>query len=96
VGYRFAGLIVLALLVSAYFYDRLLGIRAFGCAEVVVGVYWLKAGRIPYGWRGQAPAGYWTGWVVVALGALAIGIGLFFLAAPAVVEPLLCGRRGCT
>ena len=94
--WRLVALLLLALLVSAWFYDRLVGIRAFGLAEIAVGVHWLKVGRIPYGWRGQAPAGYWSGWVVVALRSLLVGIGLLSLAAPAFMLPILCGPHGCT
>jgi len=81
---------------SAWFYARLFGIRAFGLAEIAVGVYWLKVERIPYGWRSQAPAGYWSGWMVVALGSLLVGIGLLSLAAPAFRLAILCGSHGCT
>src|SRR5207249_7018650 len=77
--WRLLALLLLALLVSAWFYDRLVGVRAFGVTEITVGVYWLKVGRIPYGWRGQAPAGYSSGWVGVALGSVLVVVGVLCL-----------------
>ena len=81
--------IVFVLLVATFIWDPIIGTRALGLVEVVLGVYWLKIRRVPYGWEGRPPAGYLVGWPAVAAGALAIGIGVFFVAAPGVVVHFL-------
>jgi hypothetical protein len=86
---------IFLLVAVALIYDKLLGVRALGVAEALVGAYWIRTGSVPYGWEGRAPSGYLQGWVAIGCGVLAIALGLFFLAAPKVVVPMFCGRRGC-
>jgi hypothetical protein len=93
---RLVSFLIFAAVVAAFVFDRLVGIRALGLAEAAVGAYWIKVGRVPYGWRGFPPSGYLTGWAAAGIGAFAIAIGILFLLAPTAVEPLFCGRSGCT
>jgi hypothetical protein len=86
VGIRFAGLLLFVLLVVAFIYDRILGIRALGLVETMVGAYWLKVGRIPYGWRGRPATGYLTGWLAITVAVAAIGLGILFLAEPRIID----------
>jgi hypothetical protein len=86
VGTRSVSLLIFALLIIAFIYDRLIGIRALGLAETLVGAYWLKIGRIPYGWRGRPAAGYLTGWAAVAVALAVIGLGILFLSEPRLVD----------
>ena len=60
-GIRSASLLLFVLLVVAFIYDRILGIRALGLVETLVGAYWLKVGRIPLAWP---PRGGLSNWVV--------------------------------
>jgi hypothetical protein len=84
------------LVVAAFFiYNTLLGIRALGLAEAAVGLYWIRTGSVPYGWAGRPPSGYLQGWAAIGCGVLAIALGLLFLMAPKVVEPLFCDHRRC-
>jgi hypothetical protein len=93
---RFVGVLVVLVVAGVFLYDQRLGIRALGVVEIAVGIYFIKAGKVPYGWRGFPASGYLTGWGAVASGLVAIVIGALFLVAPGAVEPLFCGRRGCT
>jgi len=93
---RSVGVLLVLIVAAVFLYDQRLGIRALGLLEVAVGVYFIKAGKVPYGWRGRPASGYLTGWAAVASGVLAIMIGVLFLVAPGAVEPLFCGRSGCT
>jgi hypothetical protein len=95
-GSRLVNFLIFAAVAAVFLFDTVLGIRALGLAEVAVGVYWIKAGRVPYGWRGSPPSGYLTGRAALAVSALAISIGILFMLAPTAVEPLFCGHRGCT
>ena len=95
-GSRLTSFLVFAAVVAAFLFDTILGIRTLGLAEAAIGAYWIKVGRVPYGWRGLPPSGYLTGWAALAVGALVISIGLLFMLAPAAVEPLFCGHHGCT
>ena len=88
-GNRSVGLLIFAVLVIAFIYDRLIGIRALGLAETLVGAYWLKIGRIPYGWRGRAAAGFVTGWAAVAVALAAIGLGVLFLTEPRLIDTFM-------
>jgi hypothetical protein len=93
---RLVSFLTFAAVAAAFLFDTILGIRALGLAEAAVGVYWIRVGRVPYGWRGFPPSGYLTGWAALASGAIAISIGILFMLAPTAVESLVCGHRGCT
>jgi hypothetical protein len=79
--------------VVAFLYDTVLGIRMLGLWGIACGIYWIRTGKIPYGWRGMAPSGYLTGWAAVAGGGVAITLGMVFLVAPKLVEPLYSVHR---
>lgn len=85
-GIRIVSLFIFVLLVIVFFYDRIIGIRALGLVTTLIGVYWLKMGRIPYGWRGRPAAGYLTGWMAVTVAVSAIGLGILFLAEPKFID----------
>lgn len=92
---RLASLLVFACIVAVFLYDRLTGIRVLGFLELAFGLYVIRVGKVPYGWRGFPPSGYLTGWAATACGVFLICLGTFFLVTPTAVEPLFCGRRGC-
>jgi hypothetical protein len=58
------------------------GIRMLGIVLFAQGIYFVLRRRIPYGWEGQEPSGYLTGWVAIGLGILSGAAG-----ASAVVWP---------
>ena len=93
---RLVSFLIFAAVAAALLFDTILGIRVLGLAEAAVGAYWIKVGKVPYGWRGFPASGYLTGWAALAAGALAIAIGILFMLTPTAVEPLFCGHRGCT
>ena len=88
-------ILALLMLVGVFIYDRMWGIRALGVAMVVGGIECMRTQRIPYGIRGRPPSGYLTGRAAVAIGVVAVGLGVLSLIAPKAVEPIFCGRRGC-
>ena len=90
---RVSSFLLFVVLVAALMYDTILGIRVLGLAEIGYGVYWIRSGKIPYGWRGMPPGGYLTGWAAVGVGALAVALGAVFTVAPKLVEPFLRVHR---
>jgi len=86
---RIIGVIVFVAVVAAFFYDRIFGWRALGVAEVAYGIWAIRVRRIPYGWEGQPPAGYFTGGAAVFVGLLAVALGLLFVIFPRVIDDAL-------
>lgn len=80
-------------LIACYLYDPILFVRASGVYLLIGAGYFVRAGRIPYDWRGRPPSGYLTGPAVLVVGVLLAGIGLLFLLAPHRVLPWFAGRR---
>jgi hypothetical protein len=91
--YRAGSFLFIVFVVAAFLYDELLGIRAVGISGIICGVHWVREGKVPYGWRGAAPNGYFTGWGALGAAALVTGLGVWFLVAPKVVEPFFHHHR---
>ena len=90
---RVSSFLIFAVLVAAMLYDTILGIRLLGFAEMGCGIYWIRSGKIPYGWRGMPASGYLTGWAAVGVGVLAIALGAVFTVVPKLVEPFFRVHR---
>ena len=86
-------LIGFAVVIACYFYDPVLGVRALGIDALVVSAVSFRSGRIPYGVRGQPPAGHLTGGPAIFGGIVLAVIGLACLFAPHRVLPLLGSRK---
>lgn len=95
-GTRWWSLLVLAALIGAFAYDRLWGIRAVGLGLIANGFESIRTRSVSYGWRGRPPSGSLTGWPAVGFGSVVVALGLLLVVAPHRVEPLFCGRHGCT
>jgi uncharacterized membrane protein YfcA len=87
---RFVALLVIALLVGAYFFDRLLGVRAFGVAELAAAVYLFRGGRISFDQLPGKPLRYWPRWLSMSVAFISLGFGVLSLSAPAEVLSFLC------
>ena len=90
---RGASLLLFAVVVVALIYNTILGIRFIGIAAVIQGGYIIRTGKISYGWRGMPPSGYLSGWIAIGIGVLVILLGMVFVGAPELVEPLYRTQR---
>ena len=63
---RYVGVVQVAFVlvsVSAYLLGgRTIGKQTLGICLMVGALLQQFIGKIPYGWEGAAPSGYWTGW----------------------------------
>jgi len=84
---------VFVFLIAAFFYDRTLGWRALGIAEVAFGFWVIRKRRVAYGWDGRPPSGHLSGPVALLIGALAIGLGGVFVLAPEVIDEILSNAQ---
>jgi hypothetical protein len=87
---RFLGVLVLALLVGAYFYDHLLGVRAFGVAELAGAVYLFRGGQVAFTQEPGKPLRYWPRWLSMSVASLLLVWGVLSLAVPKEVLSALC------
>jgi len=91
--YRTGSFLLFVAVVAAFLYDEPLGIRAIGISAIVCGVHWVREGKVAYGWRGAAPSGYLTGWSALGAAGVVLGLGVWFLIDPKVVEPFFHRHR---
>jgi len=90
---RFSGYAIVIAIAIAFAYDWRLGVRITGASEILCGIFWLRAGRVSYGWRGRPSSGAPTGGWAVAVALFLMALGAVLLAAPQVALPVLCGSR---
>jgi len=81
-------------MIAAFIYDKILGIRVVGLAEIGYGIYFIHTKHIPYGWRGMPPSGYLTGWAAIVVGSAVVLFGAAFTVAPTFVEPIFFSHHG--
>jgi hypothetical protein len=55
------------------------GAQVAGVAVLVQALMFLRKRRVPYGWRGAPPSGYFTGSSAVAIALLLCAAGLFLI-----------------
>src|SRR5262245_103519 len=82
------GTLVFALLVAAFLYDRIVGWRVLGLAEIGWAVWVIVQRRVSYGIEGRPPAGYLVGASAIAVGVVGVAIGLLFVFAPHAIDGL--------
>ena len=87
---RLVGLLAVALLIAAWFYDHLVGVRAFGVAELVASTYLFRGGRISFDQRPGEPLRYWPRWLSMSVAFILLGFGVLSLSVPATVLSWLC------
>jgi hypothetical protein len=78
--------IVVALFV---FVGNKAGTRAVGCLMIFGAVWQQLKGSIPYGWEGQEPSGFLTGWLALILNIIFAALGFAMLVWPEVAMGIL-------
>lgn len=63
-------MLILVVMIAALVYDKILGIRVVGLAEIGYGIYCIHTRNIPSGWRSMPPGGYLTGRAAIVAGAI--------------------------
>ena len=86
----FVALLLVALLTAAWFYDHLVGVRAFGVAELVVATYLFRGGKISSDQRSGERLRYWPRWLSLSVAFVSLVFGVLCLAIPAPVLSALC------
>jgi hypothetical protein len=72
------------------------GAQVAGVAVLVQALMFLRKRRVPYGWRGAPPSGYFTGSSAVAVALLLCAAGLFLIFKSSVAADLFrfcCEKR---
>jgi hypothetical protein len=93
---QFSGYAIVVVIAIAFAYDWRLGVRVIGASEVLLGLYWLRMGRVSYGWRGRPSSGALTGGWAIAAALFVLALGVVLLVAPQFALPILCGsHRNC-
>jgi len=90
VAQRIVALLVAALLVGAYFYDRFLGVRAFGVTELVGAVYLFRGGQFAFDQQPGKPLRYWPRWLSMCVAIFLLAFGVLSLSVPKQVLSVLC------
>jgi len=87
---RLVALLLVGLLPAAWFYDHLVGVRAFGVAELVAVTYLLRGGKISFDQRSGEPLRYWPRWLSLSVALVSLVFGVLCLSIPASVLSALC------
>jgi uncharacterized membrane protein YfcA len=87
---RFVALFFVALLPAAWFYDHLVGIRAFGVAGLVGATYLFRGGKISFDRRPGEPLRDWPRWLSLSVAFGSLAFGVLCLSVPASVLSALC------
>jgi hypothetical protein len=87
---RLVALLLAALLTAAWFYDHLVGVRAFGVAELVAASYLFRGEKIPFDQQPGEPLRYWPRWLSLSVAFVCLVLGVLCLSIPASVLSALC------
>ena len=82
------GALVFVIVVAAFFYDRIIGLRVLGLVEMGWGVWVIVQRRVSFGIEGRPPAGYLVGASAILVGVIGIGVGLLLVFAPHMIDAL--------
>jgi hypothetical protein len=91
---RAAVILLIVLVMAQVSLER--GSQVAGVAVLAQALMFLRKRRVPYGWRGAPPSGYFTGYSAVAVAMLLCAAGLFLIFKSSVAADLFrlcCEKR---